>query len=60
MVKTSTGVGYEDCKLIIFEPNACGLEEGCVLIPKTLTSVNTNNKVALVLKNHGWSQFIWK
>ena len=54
MVKTQVaGVGYEDCKLVIFKPNDCGLEEGCILMPEILTNVNTNNKVVLVLENHG-------
>ena len=54
MVKTQVvDVGYEDYKLVIFEPNACGLEERCVLIPEVLTSVDTNNEVVLVLENHG-------
>ena len=54
MVKTQVaGVGYEDCKLVIFEPNACGMEEGCILMPEALTSVDINNKVVLVLENHG-------
>ena len=51
MVKTQVaGVSYEDGKLVIFEPNACGMEEGCILMP---TSVDINNKVVLVLENHG-------
>ena len=56
MVKTQVaGVDYEDCKLvIIFESNACGFEEGCILMPEALTSVDTIiNKVVLVLENHG-------
>ena len=39
--------------VVIFEPNACGSEEGCVLMPKALTSVDTDNKVVLVLESHG-------
>ena len=54
MVKTQVaGVSYEDCKLVIFEPNACGMEEECILMPEALTSVDTNNKVVLVLENYG-------
>ena len=54
MVKTQVaGVSYEDCKLVIFKPNACGMKEGCILMPEALTSVDINNKVVLVLENHG-------
>ena len=54
MVKTQVaGVSYEDCKLVIFEPNVCGMEEGCILMPEALTSVDINKKVVLVLENHG-------
>ena len=28
------------------------MEEGCVLIPEALTSVDINNQVVLVLENH--------
>ena len=53
MVKTQVaGVSYEDCKLVIFEPNVCGMEEGCILMPEALTSVDINKKVVLVLENH--------
>ena len=41
MVKTQVaGVGYEDCKFVIFKLNASGLKEGCVLMPEALTSID--------------------
>ena len=47
------GVNCEDCNFILFESEYSELEEKCLLAPETLISVHDNNRMVLVLENHG-------
>ena len=55
MVRTQiAGASSEGCEFMIFEPNFDGLEEKCLLAPKTLTNTNVKNStIVLVSENHG-------